>query len=341
KKVHLWSCMAGWAAAGAALGALAGSSEKNDYLDPQDVALMTGVMFGACGAAVAAIQGMDDHYFIFGDSKRLAVAAARLRSRALFPTGLPAGFHSPAAPSPVETESDGTRALQPPLQRPKAARIHLMLGTAWTRTPANHHIVDAFKVSGFGGIEGGWFGPIEYPLDESRPFCRQAGVDFSLSPHFRLGLSLADFPVQKITGRDWERESANSGGYGFFIAYLPRPACPDLGARFEWSLGGGIGCHTLKVNGVLSSVFGIGVIEQPVFFQERKRCIGAHFRCGLDYYLSRNLSLQLQGEARIIPPLNLPLITYINPYNQEEKRLAPHSVNFSSLSLAAGLRFHF
>ncbi|HPI73498.1 MAG TPA: hypothetical protein PLZ01_08820 [bacterium] len=208
------------------------------------------------------------------------------------------------------------------------------------QTPANDNIVDAFHSSGFGGIQNGWFGPIEYPIEDSRSFCRTIGVDFSLTPHFRLGLATAGFPPQKIIGRDWENESASSNAYGCYIAYLPRPACPELCSRFEWALGAGIGYHALSVNGVLSSVFGIGIIEQAVFFKERKRCIGAHFRGSVDYYLSRKFSLQLQGEARVIPRVNLPLITYRNPYNQEEKKLAPHSVNFSGLGLTAGLRFH-
>jgi len=345
KKAHSWTWAAGFALAGGALGALASLTDDHDddFFNPpvEGMALLTGAMFGACGTAMAAIRGLDDHFLIFGDADRFAVAAVRLRSHALFPASPPDGLRLPTTRLPAEYVFHEITPAPPLSQRPRAARVHLLLGSAWRQTPVKDDLLEAFNRSGFGGIESGWFGPIEYPIDESRSFGRHIGVDYSLNRHFRLGLASTGLPVQKISGRDWEHESAKDNSYGFFVTYLPQPAHPELGSRFEVALRAGLGYHAFSVSGMLSSVFGIGIFEKAVYFEQRKRCIGVHLECGIAYYLSRRLSLHLQGEAGIIPSIKIPPVTFINPYTHEEKKLQPHSVNFSGIGLTAGLCFHF
>lgn len=351
KKSYFWSGLGYGFLIGGGLGAIIGlaADEEDDLFTPGSSALMSGFALGACGALIGvvsgALVGIDDDYLIEGNAEAYKSVVSNLKKNANFPTAPPQELQMLQSHKIEVSPTSVEPALQMSKPSPKssAGRFHFAVGGAWVLTAANNSIIDAFNSSGFGGSKQNWLfgGTIEYPMDESAPLAWDFGAEYNLTHHFRLGLALSKIPQQRIKGIDMEYEYARGTLYSLLVEYVPTPVAPLLISRFEFAIGAGLGYNTLSVDGTLSALRGSAVYARPVSFAFRESSIGAHLRGSIDYYASRNFSLQFKSEARFISSVDVPAISHINPNNNEVKTLKQHSVNFSAVTFSLGLRFHF
>jgi hypothetical protein len=146
---------------------------------------------------------------------------------------------------------------------------------------------------------------------------------------------LNKFPEQKVEGIDWEYEYAHGTSYSVFVEYVIKPVAPLFTSRSEFAVAAGLSYNSLSVDGNLSGFF-----ERPVSFAVKENALGLHLRVSYDYYYSKHLSLQLKSGGMIIPSIDVPTISNINPNNNEVKTLKQHTVNFSGIDFSVGLRIH-
>jgi hypothetical protein len=349
KKSYAWQGTAYGFLFGGTMGAMLGLVSNDDALFSRgEIALFGGVFFGACGALISgvigAIAGIDDDYAIQGDARSYTAIVPNLKKEAIFPYNPPPGLQF------VQSLQDEESAALPaePAPRPgpveaASARLHVSVGGALVMTAANNSMSEAFSTSGFGGTVDNWFfgGTTEYPIDDSAPFAWDMGAEYNLTHKFRLGLAVSKIPQQSIKGTDYEYEYAHGTLYSLLVEYVPCPVSPLLTSRLEFAMGAGLGYNALSVDGTLSAMFGSAIIERPVSFAAKKNSIGLHLRGSLDYYISRNVSLQFKSEARFISSIDVPAVNHTNPYSNEVKTLKRHSVDFSAIDFSLDLRFHF
>ena len=229
-----------------------------------------------------------------------------------------------------------------PLALPSTAKFHISLGEALSLTKAKNDITDAFKKSGFGGTSPGWVFSTDYPLDQSDLFAWNFGIEYNLTHHLRLGVALKKVPHLEIQGRDKVYENGDGTCYGLLIEYVPAPVSPQFISRFEFAVGAGLTYNSLSVDGTLSSIRRGSAdvdVESPVSFEVKENIIGGQLRGSLDYYFSRSFSLQFRIDGRFVPAVDIPEISHITHYNIK-KTLKQHSVDFSTVDLSLGLRFH-
>jgi len=196
-------------------------------------------------------------------------------------------------------------------------------------TPASHNIEKAFNDSRLGGVGGGWFGSTSYPINKIHIIAWQFATEYNVSNKYRCGFSYTKFPLQEIRGISSE-EIADGKSFDLFINYVPVTVDPLLISHFEYGLGIGVSYNAVSIN---------GFVEEASFDIE-KNLWGAFIRANLDYFLNTGVSLQLKIEARYVPKIDIGPISWTNDYTSETKTLVRHAVNFSSMNISFGLRFH-
>lgn len=307
------------------------------------LSIALGIPAALVGGISGAIQGIDEDVIIEGNAEAYETIVPALKKGAVF-SSLP--------PPELQNflEQKGEEFRKPSLERisetsttlfePSPGKFHISLGGGWATTRANTDITNAFKTSGFQGTVRGFLGSTDYPVDHSSRFTFNLGAEYSLTDRFRLGLVWKRIPEQEIIGRDHEVEHAQGTCMNFFADYVVFAVDPQLLSRYEFAIGAGLGYNWLSVDGRVSSGFGSAYGENPNVFAVDKEEVGVNLRVSLDYYLSRNLSLQCKLEGRSIGTIEAPSVTHANPYNGATKTLNRHSVGFSGLDISLGLRFH-
>jgi hypothetical protein len=349
---RFWSGLGYGALIGGGLGAVIGLASGDDTgglfrLSAGAKALLLSIGLGIpaalAGGITGAIQGTDEDFVMRGNAETYKAIVPALKEDAIF-SSLP--------PPELQTfvKHKGEEILKPSLERisqtsttlsePSPGKFHVSLGGGWMTSRANNDIIDAFNASGFGGTVGGWFGPTHYPVDHSSPFTWNLGTEYSLTDQFRLGLVWNRIPEQEISGKDYEVEHARATSMNFFADYVVLPVDPQLLSRYEFAIGAGLSYNWLSVDGTLSALFGSAIVNRPIAFAVSKGVVGVNLRGSLDYYISRNVSLQGRIEERFIRAIEVPSVTHVNPYNSATKTLNRHSVDFSGLDFSLGLRFH-
>ncbi|KAA5547908.1 hypothetical protein [Adhaeribacter rhizoryzae] len=212
------------------------------------------------------------------------------------------------------------------------SRWHFALGGGWASVMTYRSIKNAYAISGIPNHIPHWFGYLHYPNGEnsSTPYTWNITADYSLSRKFGLGLSFNNFVKQQIQGGTDhhepgpEYESAKGETYSLVANYVINPIMPENKTRLEFSVGAGPSYHNLLVQGSL------GTDE----YEKRRKTFTAHYRAAIDYYSRRNLSLQLKGSYRPRQTVRVP--------EQEEgtTNLIAHAVNFRSLDITIGVRYH-
>jgi hypothetical protein len=353
KKGHFWSGLGGGFLVGGGIGTIIGwasAEDDDDWIDSKAMALIGGVTLGVCGASIGgligAVQGIDDHFMISGNGERYKAVLPILKRNAIFPsdpTGELPAFQQKRAEGLPPPFVKPFKEVPKPSPEPSKRRFHVSIGEGLVSTRANNDIIHAFKSSGFGGRKEGWFwGPTDYPDDNTIPISWNINAEYRLADHLRLGFALSKIPKQKIAGIDKEYEYAHGTSYSLLVEYVPVPVTRLLTSRWEFAMGVGPAYNSLSADGTLSSSFGATIVHVPVVsFVTKKNTIGMHLRGSLDYYLWKSFSLQLKAEGKLIPSIDVPAISHTNPNNNEVKTLRQHDVDFSSIDFSLGLRFHF
>ena len=341
---------------GALIGLASGDNEEGGFFrfNAGEKALIGGVVLGVpatiIGGIAGALQGIDDDFAVGGDKDKYKAIVPTLREDANFsylPSPEIAAFLSQRAeeiPEPSShtfgenPPSQSAGQIHDPSSAPTPCTFHISVDAAWFGTQANNDMIDAFNASGFGGTEAGWFGSIDYPVDFSSLFAWTIGAEYNITDQYRAGFSQSKIPEQEIHGRNFEVESARATSTRLFIDYVIAPVDPMLASRYEVAIGAGLSYNSLSVDGNLNSIFGSDS------YTVSKTVVGMNLRGSVDYYVSRNFSLQGKIEARFLPGISIPGQTYVNPTNNsyfgDTKTLARHTINFSGVDFSVGLRFH-
>lgn len=212
------------------------------------------------------------------------------------------------------------------------SRWHLGLGGGWASVMAYSNIKNAFDMSGIPNHIPHWFGYLHYPNGEnsSTPYTWNLTVDYNFTRKYGFGVSFNNFVNQQIRGGINHRqpgpqqESARGETYSFLGNYIINPITPENKTRLEFSVGAGPSFHNLLVAG------NMGTRE----YQTRKRTLTAHYRAAVDYYSRKNLSLQLKAGYRPKQQVRVPQQV------DGATNLIAHSVNFRSLDITIGIRYH-
>ncbi len=350
---RFWSGLGYGALIGGGLGAGIGFALGDDkeegliHFTAGTKALILGIVLGVpttlVGGISGAIQGIDDDFLVSGNAETYKAIVPELKKDAIFSSLLPLELQTFVKQRSEEVSQiflEQTSQTSTALYDPSPRKFHVSLGGGWMKSRTNNDIIDAFNASGFGGTVGGWFGPTDYPVDHSSPFTWNLGADYNLTNQFRLGLVRKKISEQEIRGKDFEVEYARATSINFFADYIIFPIDPLLLSRFEFAIGAGVSYNWLSVDGRVSSIFGFAYGENPNVFAVNKEVVGVNLRGSLDYYLSRNFSLQCKLEGGFMPVIDVPSVTHVNPHDSTVKTLKGYSVDFSGLDFSIGLRFH-
>jgi len=348
KKSRAWPAAGYGMAAGATLGVIIGLSSGDDKgggvlsFTAEQKAFMLSTTFASMagiGAAITgAIIGIDDVLVIGGNSERFKRATIALRQKALFtnkpPAALQAFIDQNTADLPAATFANNL------LTASANSRIHLMLGGAFVASPANQDIIRAFSTSGFGGTVQGFFGPIDYPVNDAMPITWNAEVAISLTWQWRIGVVSSPLQNQEIRGKDKVVERARAERYSLLFEFVARPKQLFI-SRSEIAFAAGPSYNLLTVDGSLNSFYSTSSETLPINFSKNERYIGLHARMRLDYYLTNSLSLQCHINGRIVPQIHIPSALNLSAAEDQPQILLPHQVNFSSLDFSLGIGLHF
>jgi hypothetical protein len=340
---------------GGLLGAVIGLASGNDEsgflrFTAGQKALLLGLTFGVggglIGGAIGATQGIGDDFNVAGNKEIYILIVPRFKKNSIFPGAPPPELYDFIMQKKEELTAP---YVQPAVQtaekhlKTSIARFHISAGSVLVMTPANNDIITAFNSSGFGGTVSNWLfgGTTDYPVDHSNLLTWNLGMEYNLSDHLRLGLARNNIPQQEVTGIDSESEYARGTSYSILIGYVPHPVAPLFLSRFEFAIAAGIDYNSLSVNGTLNALFGSAIINRPVSFKVTGHNLGVQLSSSIDYYFSKDFSLQLKCAGRIMPSLDIAEVNYTNPNNNEMKTLQAHTVHFSAVDLSVGVRFHF
>lgn len=322
--------------AGVIIGLASGGNDGGFLVfSPAAMALAGAVIFGVpsalIGGAIGAAKGVDDDFFIGGDIETYKAVVSKLKEIAMFPSKSPPELQRPTSLDvqelPLAPMQEPSGEISKSVVPPSPARLHISLGGGLIETRANNDVEEAFWDSGFGGTVGGWFGgTVDYPVDHSLVVTWNLAVEYNLTEHFRLGLAWDKIPKQEVHGLGSVYEYARGTSYTLLLEYVGTPAAPRFISRTESAVGAGLSLNSLSVSGRLSS-------SSP--FEIKEEVVGVYVRGSIDHYYSRNVSLQLRLDVRLIPSVDVPEI------RSGTKTLQRHSVNFSAVALTLGLRFHF
>lgn|GEM_PF-1553362 len=349
---NFWSGFGTGALIGGSVGVVVGLASGNDppgilSLTAGQKALLLGVglatPFGLFGGIFGAIQGVDDDFSVEGNSETYKAIVQKMKNEAIFPSLPPPQlqdlvdekYREPHHALPNRT-ADTDMTYSPP----SPAKLHIALAGGWMASHINGDMVNAFNVSGFGGSTGGFFGPVDYPVNNSSTFTWSLGAEYDLTSQFRIGLERVSISEQQVVGKDDEVEHARAVSVNLFADYVIVPVDKLLLSRYELAVGAGVSYNWLTVNGSVSSYVGSAYIQNPSTFMFEKRAIGAALRMSLEYYITKHFSVQGKFEQSFVPSLSVPPIAYVNPYDKRLKNLAGHSVDFSGSDFSIGLRIH-
>jgi hypothetical protein len=224
--------------------------------------------------------------------------------------------------------------MSPPAS-PRTARFHVGFGLACISTPAIGNITDTYSSAGF---------PIKKPVNGSDHVTWNPAAEYSLTHHFRLGLSFTQIPdlafhsVQEGVGAS---EGATAMSYGILLEYVPSPVVYLFLSKLEFTVGAGVVYNSISVWNCLYSYDNAGGPSEDVFNEVKKKALGLHLRAGLDYFFHGNLSCQFKIDGKIIRSIHMLAASYTNPLVDETYELPYHSINFSLPDLSVCPRFHF
>lgn len=215
----------------------------------------------------------------------------------------------------------------------ETSRLHAAIGGGWSGAMTYKSMLNAYDISGLPRHIPHWFGYLHYPSGDnsSTPYTWNLSVDYNLAKRWTVGLHFNNFVRQQIRGGNdhrhptSDREYAMGETYSVFGDYILNPITPENKTRLEFAFGAGAALHNLKAGGTL------GAVE----YKEQKYSVTPHFRATADYYSRKNLSLQLKVGYRPRQTIRLPEVI------DGGRTLIAHSINFRSLDITLGVRYHF
>lgn len=212
------------------------------------------------------------------------------------------------------------------------SKFHVAVGGGWASVMTYGSIRNAYIISGIPHHIPHWFGYLHYPngRNSSTPYTWNLAVDYNLTRKVSLGFSFNNFVKQEIKGGldhhslGPEYEFAKGESYSLLADYVLNPIIPENRTRLVFAAGAGASLHNLLVGGSLGG---------PEY-QVRRYTVTPHFRGTCDYYARRNLSLQLKVGYKPRQYVRVPEQT-LGP-----TELIAHAVNFRSLDVTLGVRYH-
>ena len=219
-------------------------------------------------------------------------------------------------------ETEGS--LSPP------SKFKISIGYAWTKSMAMNDIKEAFKASEF------------YPTNPHHSIAPNLILSYRINNRFNPSLELSGISAQGFESSDSEVHlSANLSGYStsLFIDYTPFPLNKS---SFDYAFGVGFDYYSINVENYFD-LRGGNYTENDFsrFMHTTINKFDLLLRVSLDYYIVKDVSIQLKMSGRWVEPIEIQKISITNPITNHHRWLIDHSVNFSSFHFSTGIGMHF
>lgn len=213
------------------------------------------------------------------------------------------------------------------------SNFHAAIGGGWSSAMTYQTMINAWTISAIPVHIPHWFGYLHYPngANSSTPYTWNLTLDYNLLKKLSIGLSFNNFVKQEIKGgTDHHQptedfEFAKGESYTILGDYIINPIKPENKTRLEIAGGVGGSLHNLVAGGML------GTIEYKI----RRTTFTPYFRATADYYSRKHLSLQLKFGYRAKQTVTIPEQT------DGTRTLIAHAINYRSLDITLGIRYHF
>jgi len=213
------------------------------------------------------------------------------------------------------------------------SKWHVAIGGGWSSGMPYKSMLNAAKISGLPRSIPHWFGYLHYPNGESSstPYTWNLTVDYNLMKHVSMGFSFNNFVQQKIRegldplqpGKDYEYARGES--YSLLADYVINPITPENKTRLVFAVGSGASLHRLLAGGALGNTV----------YRAKKVSVTPHYRITIDYMSNKKLSLQLKAGYKPYQTITIP------DQFDGSKWLMEHSINYRTLDITIGIRYHF
>lgn len=370
KKNHFWKGVGFGTLIGGGIGAVSGLVSGDDtdggllQFSAGEKALMGGILLGLAGGVtggvIGALSDIDDEIVTGGDHSLFMDCLPKLKSGSAFPYFPPKEMKKyltdktellPAEPDepaikPVFTKSSvdsGTVAVtDPETLTASGKKWHLGFGGALVMSSADNDMIEAYEESGLGPTVTGFLGTIDYPVNKTNPFSTNIELLYSVHDKIRTGISISQLNRRKVEGPEDEFEEVWGYAYALAVDFVPRPASELFHSRWELAVGCGVSYNALHAKGSVMQYYFEPFEEDKANYSVEKNGIGAFVHCSLDYYISGNISCQLNIGGQWSPSLNIPEKSCTFDYGDDSETvtLKEHSVNMSGVNIGLGLRLH-
>lgn len=367
----LWGLLIG-SGTGAIIGFISGDDpQKNENemfsfrFDAEEKAMLLAIPFGLLGGGAGAISGIDDRYDIFQNSGRYKTISQQLKKATVFQYLLPPELatYFPLAGVDLSDSMQKYPSILPGLstrlgsgrtetfldKKPKpastglqnkqnnSAKFHFSIGGGVNNSSTCSDIGQAFTNSGFGGLNQGWFGDTQFPVERSEATSLHAGVDYNLTRRVRLGIEWKRNGQQAVEGIKNESEEAKSSSFSIFSDFVAIPMDTISQDGPELALGAGLRLTGVSVDGRIPLNYND---EFPATFSKKKTLPGLTLRSSFDYYFTRFFSLQLQGVLCFSAGIKIPSLEIKDNGNAIVKKLESHEIGFSEQGISLNVRVH-
>lgn len=212
--------------------------------------------------------------------------------------------------------------------------LHLAAGVYTGSSPAANQMKDEYAAAGWEGISYGFGGGVVYPVSRRYGKIITTRFEKDISPYFRVGAHMTSLHGAEVKGVNLEREAVHGTAYGVLLEARRRPR--SYGGNIELAAAVGVDWDQVEVEGHLGYHQGTSYRDQP--YKVDGSGLGRQVRGTLDYYVARNISVQLSAHYFRVQDTHIPEQSIGEGVN--EKRLPAHTINISTLALGIALRFH-
>lgn len=217
------------------------------------------------------------------------------------------------------------------LHAPLGKKLHISYfsyGTErWVAT-ASQSTSNILRSTGFGGlasIPGGLL--INLTRDYAFTGVGPLEATYSIGPRLQLGLSWYRIPEQAVGGTSSRRENVSGTSIGLLVDFVLLPVNPLLDRRWEIAAGLGLSSNHMIVEG--------GLFTTQLSWEFRKIALGGHVKGSIDYFVTRQMSMQFKLERNLISKINVPEQNLASYYMVEQ-----HTLGLSGSNALLSLRLH-
>jgi len=108
----------------------------------------------------------------------------------------------------------------------------------------------------------------------------------------------------------------------------------------ELSFGAGINWTTVLARSSMASNPAAGLAGNVVALKKKERLLGGYLKASADYYVSRNVSVQIKVQRTILPRFDVPALEIVDPGTGARRVLVGHELDFSATEVSLGVALH-